>query len=261
MADRNKILWGISDSDDRMFMSKMCDIAERSVFSHKAMFSRFLDPRQQNLVKSRLCADFEVSFFGGFDAAERTMAAFAGERGSLCRFEGEFPLCAVRIRPKGRERLSHRDYLGSLLALGIKREHIGDILVEEDAASVFMTREIADFVLMNLKRVASSPVRLSAIEDTGEISAARSFKQTDVTVPSLRADCVAAAAMGKPRSSAAAMIEEGLCLINYERVKSVSAAVKNGDVLSVRGYGKMIIETDGTFTKKGRIHIKVKRYI
>ena len=256
MADRKQILWGITDDEDRLFLSKMCDIADRSVDSYKVMFSRFLNPGQRMLVESRMTDDFQVGFFGGYDDAERTVAAF-GETME----ESSYPICAVKIESRSKKSFSHRDYLGSVLSLGIKREHIGDILVKDTDAVMFLTEEIADFVMMNLTRIASATVKLSIMDDLSEFETQRRFKETDITVSSMRLDCVLSAVTGRSRSQSAALIEEGLCTLNYNMVKNVRTQIKDGDIISVRGFGKCIIETDNTLTKKGRIHIRAKKYI
>ena len=200
--------------------------------------------------------DFQVGFFGGYDDAERTVAAF-GETME----ESSYPICAVKIESRSKKSFSHRDYLGSVLSLGIKREHIGDILVKDTDAVMFLTEEIADFVMMNLTRIASATVKLSIMDDLSEFETQRRFKETDITVSSMRLDCVLSAVTGRSRSQSAALIEEGLCTLNYNMVKNVRTQIKDGDIISVRGFGKCIIETDNTLTKKGRIHIRAKKYI
>lgn len=256
MADRKQILWGITDDEDRIFLSKMCDIAERSADSYKVMFSRFLNPGQRMLVESRMKTDFPVSFYGGYDDAERTVAAF-GEAWE----EIPWPVCAVKIESRAKKAFSHRDYLGSVLSLGIKREHVGDILVKDTEAVMFLTEEITDFVMMNLTRIASATVKLSVIDDLSQFETQRRFKETDITVSSMRLDCVLSAVTGRSRSQSVSLIEEGLCTVNYNTVKNVRTQIKDGDIISVRGFGKCIIETDNMLTKKGRIHIAAKKYI
>lgn len=257
MIDRKQILWGITNDDDRLFLSKMCDAAERSINSGKVMFSRFLNPGQRMLLESRMSGQICLCFFGGCGDAERTVAAIgSGE----VRNE-DYPISALRVCTKNKKPLSHRDYLGSLLSLGIKRELVGDIVIKDEYALVFCTKEISDFITDNLKRVASQTVNVSPEEDLTSFHYERQYKEISVTVSSLRFDCVLSAVTGKSRSASADLIEQGFAFINYDTVKSISACVKNGDVLSVRGFGKMIIETDNSLTKKGRIHIKVKKYI
>jgi RNA-binding protein YlmH len=256
MTDKKKILFGIEDDEKRLLLSKMCDIAQRSEHSFKAIFSRFLNPGERLLIEERLSGDFAVSFFGGYDDAQRTVACF-GESKDIA----PFPICAVKIEPKGKKELNHRDYLGSVLSLGIKREHIGDILVKDGFALMFVTEEIKDFIMLNLSRIASQSVKLTEVTDLSGFEIKAEFKESSATVSSMRLDCVLSAVTGKSRSQSASVIEEGLCSVNYSVAKNVRLIVKDGDIISLRGFGKTVVETDGALTKKGRIHINFKKYI
>ena len=114
---------------------------------------------------------------------------------------------------------------------------------------------------MNLKKVASDTVRITRLTADEDVKIERNFKESDLTVSSLRLDCVLSAATGMSRSKSAEAVEEGLCTVNYNTAKDIRLNISDGDILSVRGFGKMIIQTDKSLTKKGRIHIKVKKYI
>lgn len=254
MADRKKILWGITDSEEKLFLSKMCDIADRSEIASKVMFSRFLNPKEQLMIKSRMGMDFSVNFFGGYSDAERAVAAFGDD-------EVSYPITALLIEAKGKRALTHRDYLGSVLSLGIKREHIGDILIKDSGAVMFVTDEISDFIVMNLSRIGNTPVKISVTENLSEFDTNHHFKETDVTVSSMRFDCVLSAVAGTSRTRSSELIDEGLCMVNYAVTKNSRLQIKDGDIISVRGFGKFVIQTDSRLTKKGRIHIKVKKYI
>ena len=256
MTDRIAVLKGITDSEDKIFLSSVCDKCDRCEKTQRAVYTRFLTPRQALMVKERFSwTDFR--FFGGYEDAERVMVAFLPNEWE----EAEFPLCAVKIKNVGKKELGHRDYMGTILSLGITRELVGDIVVTSEGALVFVCAEIADFIMDNLTKVASSGVRLTLCENTDDIKVERSFKETSATVSSMRLDCVISAALGKSRSVGAEYISQGMVNVNYDEEKSVSRTVKDGDVISVRGFGKMIIDTDLYLTKKGRIHINIRKYI
>lgn len=257
MTDRKTVLWGITDTEDRVFLSHVCDRCDLSCKTQTVMYTRFLTPRQALLVGERLGGICDIRFYGGFDGAERCIAAFVpNEWEELC-----YPICALKVDNLSKRALSHRDYLGSILALGISRELIGDIVVSDEGAVVMLCRDIADFVMMNLSKVGSVGIRLSVMKDTDTLGIEKSFKDTSGTVSSMRLDCVVSAALGKSRTGAAALITDGLVNVNYNAVKNVSYTVKDGDVISVRGFGKMIVETDLALTKKGRVHINIRKYI
>ena len=89
----------------------------------------------------------------------------------------------------------------------------------------------------------------------------KSFKDISCTVSSMRLDCVLSAVMGKSRAYSSGVIEEGLASVNYEVTKNTTCKIKSGDIISVKGFGKAVISTDEHLTKKGRIHIEVKKYV
>lgn len=257
MIDRKQVLWGITDDEDKLFLSRMCDLSSKSETTYRIMYSRFLNPKQQMLVTERLSGYTDVAFFGGFDGADRVMAAFIPSEWD----EPSYPIVGVEIVPTNKRTYSHRDYLGSLLGLGITRELIGDIIITEKGAVVAVAEEIADFIMMNLSRVASATVKLSVTEDLGIYARENRFKETSATVSSLRLDCVLSAVANKSRLNSASCISEGIVSVNYEIVKNTSHQIKNGDVISLKGFGKAIVETEGNLTKKGRIHISIKKYV
>ena len=255
MIDRKQVLWGITEDEDKLFLSRMCDLLQRSEDIYKILYTKFLNPRQQLLIKDRLHGD--IRFFGGYEGAERLVAAFVPSEWE----EPEFPIAAVKISPTNKRVYSHRDYHGSLLGLGITRELIGDIVVDGSSATVILMEDMADFVMMNLTGVASAKVRITEVKDMAYLASMRSFKESDVTVSSLRFDCVLSAVANKSRSETASLIASGMASVNYDVSKNPSLKINSGDIISLRGFGKALIETDGNLTKKGRIHIKIKKYV
>jgi len=257
MTDRKRVLWGINDEEERLFLSRMSDLCDKSENSGRIMYSKFLNPRQQMLLRERLEGFSDISFFGGYTDADRTVAAFVPNEWQ----EISYPLEFILVSPTNKRTYSHRDYLGAILNLGIVRELIGDIVITDDGAIIAVLSDISDFIMMNLSRVGSASVRLKYVEDISFLEGTKAFKTVSSTVSSMRLDCVLSSAINKSRSQTAGIIEEGLASVNYEVVKNTSYIVKDGDVLSVRGFGKMIVNADGNLTKKGRIHIEFKKYV
>lgn len=257
MTDRKSVLYGTSDDGDRLFLSRMCDLCDRSIKTGLISYSRFLTPKEQMLISDRQIFFGKVSFFGGYDGADRAIAAFIPNDWE----ETLFPVSYVTIRPTNNRQYSHRDYLGSVLALGITRELIGDIVPAEDGAVMAVLHEIADFVSMNLTKVASASVKVSISEESAFPEGTKTFLNVSSTVSSLRLDCVLSAVLGKSRTHSHELISEGSVNVNYSIVKNTSLILKEGDVISARGSGKFKLETIGNLTKKGRTHIEVKKYI
>ena len=240
-----------------MFLSKMCDLAQKAENTGRIMYSKFLNPAQCHLVNDRLSRFSEVSFFGGYEDPDRSVAAFKADTWE----EFRYPVKAIKIVPSSKKQYSHRDYLGSILALGIDRELTGDIVIADDGAFVFVLEDICEFISMNLFKVANTTVKIFPVDDPESIVSNKRFKETSVTVSSLRFDCVLSAVAGKSRTASADYIVQGLASVNYEVVKNTSFQIKDGDVISLKGYGKVIVQTDGALTKKGRIHLELKKYV
>ena len=257
MTDRALVLRGISDAEDKIFLAHICDLCDKSDKTGMIMYTAFMTPRQARIVGERLSHLYDIRFFGGFADAERLMAAIVPNDWE----DVNYPMCAVKVDNLSKKELTHRDYLGSILALGITRDNLGDIAVTEKGAYVLSCSDIADYIVTNLTKIGSCGVRLSVAEDVSALEITKNFKTISATVTSMRLDCIVSAMTGKSRSVASELISDGLVSVNYDDIKSVSHTVKDKDVLSVRGYGKARVETDMTLTKKGRTHINIQKYI
>lgn len=258
MINKAKIILQSDDDEIKLVLSKACDLYAKSEKSTKAFYTKFLTPLEAAIIKGRFPQnELSINFSGGYEDAERQVCAFYTYEEDV-----NFPITALYLKLKGKNaNLSHRDYLGSLLSTGIKREVLGDIVLQEGGAYVFCLEEIADYIMESLTKIGGVGVSIRKIDSLGEISIKREFQKLSSTVSSLRCDCVVASALNLARSKACELIERGFVTHNYEQLKSVSAQVKDGDVLSARGYGKFKVSTDGHLTKKGRIHIDIYKYV
>lgn len=257
MTDRKGILWGITDEEDRIFLSRMCDLCDRSIKTGLISYSRFLSPREQRLISERQIFFGNINLWGGCDEADRRIVAFVPNDWE----EVSFPISYVCVKNTSGRQHTHRDYLGSVLGLGITRELTGDIAVDGDRAVMAVLTEIADFIAMNLTKVASSSVRTDILDSCDGFKNTRKFTDVSSTVSSLRLDCVLSAVLNKSRTHSQELISDGSTSVNYDIVKNTSLILKEGDVISVRGSGKFILQNIGNLTKKGRTHIEVKKYI
>ena len=169
-------------------------------------------------------------------------------------------LSVIHISGRNLEKLTHRDYLGSLMGLGITRENIGDILVEPSGAFIFVKREIADYIINNLEKIGRCGVKTIVCGcDEADIPKPK-LREVNSTVSSLRIDAVLSAAAGISRGRAAEMIVQVLVSLNWEEINSTSKQVDEGDLISVRGIGRMRLERVGSLTRKGRIGITIVRF-
>lgn len=221
----------------------------------------FLTPRDAAVLKKlRLGGgDISVTFFGGYPEAERCLFAALPDyldETSLWDF-----VDIIEITGRDLARLSHRDFLGSILGLGIKREKIGDILCLEGKCLVFAASDISDYIIENLVKVGSAGVSLKKADPSGLEIPKRKVEEIRTTVAALRLDCIVGAALKTSRSAACEVIRSGRVSVNWTECDNLSAKVSPGDVFSVRGSGRFRLSEAVNETKKGRLGICIEKAI
>lgn len=233
-------------------------------------YSDFLNLNELNILhsipKNTLCAGYVL--FGGYDLAERQMAAFLPDALSL---RGELDIrsffsreiCVLRISPlyeKYAEELSHRDYLGAMLNLGIDRSKTGDILIDGKNAFVFVNSKMKDFLIDELTRIRHTTVMTAEVEFQDFRYEPR-YETINGTVASVRLDSLLALAFASSRSSLLGLIEGAKVFVNGKLVTSNGYQVKEQDIISVRGMGKFKFCGTGNITRKNRICVSILKYI
>lgn len=249
-----------SDKTDDFFRAKIQNIISIAENQGYPKFSSFLDEVQQRTATEvlRLCHCNNYRFFGGLDECGRKMLGIAPDY--MEAEDLDFPISVLEVRFHKDYQLSHRDFLGSLMALQIKREKVGDILVSEGLAVIFVQEDLKDFVIQNIEKIGRVGVALREVTES-PIRPVQEFKEISGTVASLRIDCILALITRLSRTKAAELISSGRVMVQYAEVDSANLIVKPGDVVSVRGYGKFILLDEIHETKKGRFHIKINQYV
>ena len=247
---------------EALFIKKMEETADNAYQRGIVSFSDFLDLYEQHLLQRIDWQSRGVSLrlFGGYDAAERRMAAFCPQD---LRYSWEYPFSCLRIRmsaPRYSRPLTHRDYLGAALGLGIERRVIGDILAGEGEAFLFCETGMAEFLKTELTSVGRAAVAVSVCENPRDIPPPKEEEITG-TVASVRLDAVIALAFRASRSSLTALTEAGKVFVNGRMITSNSLILNPGDLISVRGMGKFRFDQILSGTKKGRHLIRVYRYV
>lgn len=197
-------------------------------------------------------------FFGGYESAERT---FLGVFPNWCEAENEiYPIVPITFSFRTCDKLSHRDFLGAILSLGLSRETVGDILIEKGRAVAFVTLDIAEYILSQISKVGSVGVELSR-GFKGSLPNLSRVLECSATVASLRADCVVSALISKSRNTAVELIEKALVSVNSVALSKPTKTILQNDIISIRGFGRFKITANGDTTKKGRIVLKYNKYI
>ena len=245
---------------DKLLWDRVQDLVEAAQQRYQCRYTFFLDERQQALAEAfaKKLNFTNYSLFGGYDSAQRRV--FGVFEQFTQPDPGLFPIGAVTCRFPAFRKLSHRDFLGSLMALGVTRESVGDILLGEGYAVFFLTQPAQSLVLSELKKVSSLGVRLE--EGVREpLPAPFRLQPVQGTVSSMRLDCVAAFLCGKSREKTAQMIRSGLVSVNHLPEEQVSRLLEAGDILVIRGVGKFRIEESGGLSKKGKLRLCCSKYV
>ena len=254
-----KFLKSLADDDERIFARHIIDIYELCEKRCSPTFSSFMDMRRRVVCEELLSlikAD-GYAFFGGYENAERTAVGFFPEYSEPD--ESDFPICCVKYCFRKSDELSHRDILGALMSLRIKREMTGDILIGEGKAEVMVCNTVAGDAegIVKIGRIGVS----SSVIDRPDIIRKESFQEISGTVSSMRLDCIAALAMNVSREKASAALKGERVAVNYRTVTDNDSRISEGDIISVRGSGKFIVREIGGETRKGRIHIILAKYV
>ncbi len=245
--------------EDRLFLRKADNGAEAADRYRSPQFTKFISPHERVVFEQFASVPPFVSYmvWGGTADCERTVIGFFPDYMEPC--EALFPISALQV--KAAQKLGHREVLGSVLGLGIERSLLGDILPEETGAVLFCLDSIADFIRLNLRRVGRQNVTTDRADLSELILAPRETKEICGTVSSLRLDSVLALALGKSRAKTQEMIGAGLVQHNWSEEESPDCPMAEGDIVSVRGFGRLKLNRVLGETKKGRIRITVLQYI
>ena len=226
-------------------------------------FTDFLGLAEQSAL-SELTPKFHTGFiklFGGADGAERVMARF-GDPDDI-GYDVPFPILCVAVEPlsqKFADKLTHRDFLGALLNLGIERSTLGDIVIRDNVGYVFAEEKIAEFITCELSRVKRTDIKATIAQELpdGEL-----FKteQKRIQIQSERLDAVIAKSYNLSREDAQTLVKRSLVFVNGKETTSSSYSPKVGDKISVRGHGRFIYLGPQSLTRKGKMNISVDVYI
>jgi len=249
--------------EEKPFVDRAMEWIERSAQLHELRRTDFLDPRQATIVTmlANRNPDISLRLDGGYPEAERCRAIIGPDYRDLDAESAGLAVLSVTAAGAAHLELDHGDYLGAILGLGLKRDRIGDIHVHESFCHIIVLDEIADYLNIHLRQVH----RLNVLTDVLSLSELQKvvpkLEHMSLTVASMRLDGIASDVYRVSRAKIADPIKAGRCKVNWKTEESGSAALKEGDVVSFKGLGRFtVIEVDGV-TKKGRIRVKIGKYI
>ena len=248
------------EKDDLYFINHLKDLKKRSDERGIIIYTEFLGLSEQNLLYSH-ASDIGINepvLFGGFDFSERKLCVFDGSQGYM---DVKYPIVVLRITPlsgKFTESLTHRDFLGSLMGLGIKRETLGDIYLNESTAYLICLDSISDFIKENL--ISVKHTRVNVTESDFNIDYQPEITEIQKSVSSLRIDAIISAAVNTSRGTAQELIASKKVFINGREIMKDSREVNEGDIITVRGTGRFRFKSVDNVSRKGRTIITIVKY-
>jgi len=262
--DRQSLLKQFPNQEERLLFAQVLDQAMECQKNHQMVFTDFIDAGKSGhfLEVLQKNLDLEIQAFGGSLESERRIIGFAPNYMEMN--QKEFPLTVLfilRNKKFGQVDLSHRDYLGSILGLGIDRKKVGDIILLEEKTYCFVKQEIAGYLCDHLEKVARTPVSVEVLEEVEDLSCLQKGEERRFTVPSMRLDAVLSAGFHLSRGKAQEILRGEKVFLNWNIADSASVILKEGDMISMRGFGRArLLEICGE-TKKGRVAVLMEMFL
>lgn len=251
-----------NEKEIQQLKNRFRDLAEKSFRQGIFTFTGFLGLSEQDVFwqEERGLSHAGYCLGGGYDGADRVMIRF-GDSGEL-GYEVPFPIVCIHIQPlaqKFADELSHRDFLGALMNLGIERSTIGDIKVGEREAYLFCLDPIAGFICENLSQVRHTHVKCSLTESPADIPQEEPLS-VSIQVQSFRVDAVLAKVYNMSREKSLELFRAGKVYVDGRLCGNNARQLKCGETVNARGYGKFMLAGEPRETKKGKLAVEVSLY-
>lgn len=250
------------DSNEILFKKRLEELAGKAYNNSQYFFTGFLSMAELDVYyqMERELSYVTVTAFGGTQDCERVMLRFGDEE--LCGYDEPFPIVCLEISPlieKFGETLSHRDYLGALMNLGIERSTLGDIVIKDKHAFLFCAVKMAPYILDSLNKVRHTSVICRIAKQIPESTVTR-LEHKSVQVSAERADSVIAKAYGLSRSDSVELFRGKRVFVNGRLNENNSGQLKAGDKVTVRGYGRFQYVGVTHETRKGKLNVELDLY-
>lgn len=248
-----------SNAEETLFLSRLEDLVARSQRDFAPYTTMFLNEMQCAAAAQFLKWQADVSFFfgGGYEQAERKCCCIYP---SFLEADAAWmPFRCITIQYPAMQTLTHRDFLGAILSCGIKRETIGDILIENGKCQLWALDTVASLIVQTLYKVGNVGVHCNDTEPFSVVPIKKRIAHHG-TVASLRCDAIAAMATRQSREKIAKLIQQGNMERSGHTVSDPSEHMQEGDIFVIRGSGKFQLVSVSGLSKKGRMHILIEQY-
>lgn len=262
--EKQELLKKYIKDEDRLLIAKCFDKSEICKTRNKLESLGFLDLYQRSILEKCMeNGNVKYMFYGGFDSSERTILILCPDKLDIELIKDSFFKIVRIILPSDlKGKYTHKNYLGALMKLGIKREKVGDILVREDGADIIVEKTIAEYVKQGLSELTRFSKSKFDLIDIQELQKSENKKEElSIIVPSIRLDAIVSELIRNSRTKANEAILSGRVFINSESILKNSKAVKPGDIITIRGKGKFEFAEISGNTKKDRFILKILKYV
>lgn len=266
--DKQKILSDYKKQEDKILLAQILDKIEFSKQREKLEYTDFLDMYQVSLVNSFMKKiDFKnYILYGGFEESERKVLILYHEKYNMTMIEKNYSkiikVIRINLNDEDKGKYSHRNYLGGIVKLGMKREKVGDILVSDDGADILVKEESAETLkneLGTLTRFENARIEMVDLQDLRQQEI--KVEELNIIVPSLRLDNFVSDLARTSRSKAVQIIDSERVFINGQNETKASKQIKLNDVITIRGKGRFIVKEFSGTTRSGRTVVKIEKYV
>lgn len=250
------VVYTSNNSDNELLISRAYDAVEASYTRRKNYYLGFLNESEIYTLNVSLHIDSsQFCFWGGYENAKRKMFCSVYEVFNA----NDVPITALEFTYKSIYKLSHRDFLGTILSLGLERNTLGDILVDDGRAVVFVKNDVKEYIVSQITKIGGVGVKITEA-DLSNIPECDDVLEKTLTIASLRLDVLVSAFTGLSRDKSQKLITQGVVSVNYSVCNSTSVKIKENDTIVVRKYGKFIVKNIIGETKKGRHKLSVNYF-
>lgn len=247
-------------NEQELCKKRLIDLSKQAERKGIVLFSDFLNLNELNIYhQSEKFFETKTESFGGVPYAERQIIAFIPD--ALC-YEWTYPIAALCIKPaypKFAEKLGHRDILGAIMKLGVERSKLGDIIIGDGVYYLLCEEGIAQYFIENLDKIRHTVVKLEECS-AESLTIQQDFEEKDGIITSNRLDSVIACVHKMSRNQSLELFRQEKVYVNGRLVQNVTYTCHEGDIVSVRGYGRFIYVSEHGATNKGRLKFKYNLY-
>ena len=267
---RQEVLNKFFNEDDRFLVSKLFDKIDFVLKRNSIQYTDFLDMRQRQLIEKVLHDTKTTNYvaFGGFLNSERTIIVLYPEKleelfnNKQFSFDSVMSVIRISLPNELKGIYSHRDYLGAIIKIGMKREKVGDIIVSKNGAYIIVLKEAEEYILSGLQeltRFKKAQFELLKLENLN-VEEPKTEK-ISIIIPSMRIDSIVSDVIKTSRAKALELIKEERVFVNHQLIEKGAKEVKQDDIITVRGKGRFKVGSVLSSTKKGNLVVEIEKYI